>query len=177
MGALEGGWELTTESPLAIATCALTRCARFAFGGNLELTVAALEGWMGRAALAGSTTRYGAGAFEVVAIREPGVVRKRATRLVVLGRRVDTTPLALGRTAEPSIGGMPGGRALGAGGGRKGVDAGYPFALRFSCMGVFLTSYTRTLSGPTRWGVGCQCKPSARGGLCKDCPDQKQPRE
>ena len=79
------------------------------WGGNLELTGVGLQGSMGRAALVGSTTRYGEGAFEVVARRKPGVVRKRAIKLVVLGARVDTTPLALGRAVGPK-GGMPGGR-------------------------------------------------------------------
>ena len=133
-------------------------------GGNLELTGAGLQGSMGRAALVGSTTRYGEGAFEVVARRKPGVVRKRAIKLVVLGSPfLETTPLALGKSTEP-IGGMPGGRTgrlgvevvgeggvvLGAGGGRSAVDAGYAFSLRTGCGGVTLTSYTRSPLGLTR---------------------------
>ena len=108
----------------------------------------------------------------MASLRAPGLVRKRAIELVVLGTPgLDSLLLALGAAAagagDAPIGGMPGGRTgklggvacagvldaavasaragavLGAGGGRNGVDGGYDF-LRTGWGGASLTWYTRS---------------------------------
>ena len=140
----------------------------------------------------GCTVWYGVGAFRVVAFARPGIVRRRATELAVLGFLGFLLALGLtlgsaGAVAEGGpIGGMPGGRTgklggviragvldassgcagtnttLGAGGGRNGVVGGYDF-LRAGWGGVSLTWYTRSCPGLS-WRR-CQCRPSESGGL------------